>query len=96
MPSNGTMSDAAINCYMSQETVTALEVESEDVLIIWALTEDGLWQLCVQCDECGCWMLYPWVNHPCTDLETLRHCVEVVNVEMSIETSMDELTEGYP
>lgn len=85
-----------VNCYMSEEVLAALEVESEDILIVWVLTEDDQWQLCVQCDTCECWLMYPWVDHPCEDLESLKAEVEVANVQAVIQTSMDELTEGIP
>lgn len=88
------MSTETLNCYMNNEIVEALECEPEDILIRWILTKDGVWQLCVQCDACDAWIRYPWVDHPCVDIETLKEEVEVVEVEMTIETSVDKLTEG--
>lgn len=87
-------SDGVVNCFMNDRVIEALEVESEDILICWVLTEDGLWQLCIQCDECESWLQYPWVDHPCMDLETMSIAVETAPVEQVIETTMDELTEG--
>lgn len=82
------------NCYISEEVLDALEIESEDILICWALTSDGIWQLCIQCDTCESWLRYPWVEHPCEAIETLPlvGCIEEAEVQMVVETSMDELS----
>lgn len=88
------MTEKAVKCYMSEEVIDALEYESEDILIRWVLTTDGIWQLCIQCDTCESWLRYPWVEHPCEELKSvaLFGCVEEVEVEMVVETSMDELS----
>lgn len=87
------MSNVTVNCLLNQEIYDALEVESEDIAIVWVLTEDGLWQLCVQCEECDSWLQYPWVDHACVDSITWREQTEEAKVCMVIQTSMDELTE---
>lgn len=88
------MSKEVLNCYMTSEIVEALECEPEDIIIHWIQTSDGVWQLCIQCDQCGAWLRYPWVNHPCVELETLKEEVETAEVLTTIETSVKKLTEG--
>lgn len=87
-------SEGKVNCYMNYEIIDALDAETEDIVIIWVLTADGQWQLCVQCDLCEAWLRYPWVDHPCEDVRTQFELVEEITVQMVIETSIDRLKEG--
>lgn len=86
--------EETVICHMTEEIVDALEAEKEDILISWIQTEDKIWQLCVQCNECDSWIQYPWVDHPCADMKTQFILVDEASVTQIIETSVNTLTKG--
>lgn len=88
------MSAEKVIYFVCSDVSDALEAETEDILLIWALTVEGCWHLCAQCSECDAWIQYPIQDHPCTDTESQEAVVEAVQVVAIIPTSITELKAG--
>jgi len=88
------MTDEIVNQFVDEGVPELLHLESEDILLIWALTANNCWYLCAQCDTCEQWMQFPWVEHQCLNENYRWGLGEEVAVVAVIPTSIAEVTQN--
>lgn len=88
------MSDETVRCFLNAGVMDLLELEVDNIMLIWVLCKDQCWYLCAQCEVCEAWIQFPIVNHPCEHNNYQSGLTEEVEVIAIIPTSIAELTEG--
>lgn len=88
------MADEVLRCFFDEGVVDLLELQDDDILLIWVLCVDQCWYLCAQCEVCNAWIQFPVSEHPCEYNDYQTGLTIEVGVVAIVPTSIEELTVG--
>lgn len=98
LPENGCTDEIAnqnlLDDLMQDNNRDLVEDTTDDIWLVWALSEDRVWYLCCRCETCGILMQYPGVRHNCPVEDNQQNSFQYRGVVTTTPTSMEELLDS--